>query len=178
VAFGGAVAAALAGLAELGGGGLLGHQRRQLGVGGGDDLAAGREDGGRLDAVALAQLVEQRRAELRCGLELLGHAVGLDRELVEEHLEEARPSCRPLSRAVSTRTLNHDSMLFTANCRDTAYTSTPGTTAIAAKMAIRRSLSREPKRRERYSCHSPRSCTNTRLARPSAMTPLSPSSRV
>jgi hypothetical protein len=87
VAFGGAVAAALAGLAELGGGGLLGHQRRQLGVGGGDDLAAGREDGGRLDAVALAQLVEQRRAELRCGLELLGHAVGLDRELVEEHVE-------------------------------------------------------------------------------------------
>lgn len=37
--------------------------------------------------MALAQLVEQRRAELRCGLELLGHAVGLDRELVEEHLE-------------------------------------------------------------------------------------------
>ena len=44
-------------------------------------------------------------------------------------------------------------------------------------MAIRRSLRREPKRRERYSCHSPRSCTNTRLARPRAMTPLSPSSR-
>ena len=90
----------------------------------------------------------------------------------------ARPSCRPLSSAASTRTLNHDSMLLTANWSDTAYTSAPGTTAIAAKIAIRRSLSREPKRRERYSCHSPRSCTNTRLARPSAMTPLSPSSRV
>ena len=91
VAFGGAIAAALASLAELGGGGLLRHQRRQLGVGGGDDLAAGGEDGGRLDAVALAQLVEQGRAELRCGLELLGHAVGLDRKLVEEHLEGGAP---------------------------------------------------------------------------------------
>ena len=87
-----------------------------------------------------------------------------------------RPSSSPPSSALSTRTSNHESMLFTANCMDTAYTSVPGSTAITASMASKRNLSRAPKMPSLNSRRKRPSWTITIASKARAATPLIPSS--
>ena len=53
-------------------------------------------------------------------------------------------SVKPDSSDLSTRTLNHDSILLPKNRTDTTYTSVPGTIAIKANITTSRTVSRVP----------------------------------
>ena len=66
-------------------------------------------------------------------------------------------------------------MLLVRNWTETAYTSTPGTTAIMPKSSIRRSFSREPNTLARCSRHSACNCQPTSPSSASATSALSAS---
>ena len=137
------------------------------------------EDGGRLDAVALAQLAEQRRAERAAVSSSWAMRSALTAKAGRGASEGGAPELQAASRAVSTRTLNHDSMLFTANCRIPHRPALPGTTAIAAKMGHQAQL--EPRAEAPGAVFLPQPAklqVEHQAGGPSAMTPLSPSSRV